>query len=72
MSDAALMLARKAAVRPLYDALNRRPKASEIHAALTAHNLLTGTEQQTRSTCQRVRDAIEADEPTLKRTVDPT
>ncbi|WP_030237367.1 hypothetical protein [Streptomyces sp. NRRL S-350] len=66
MSDAALMLARKAAVRPLYDALQGRPTAKQIYATLFAKGLVTGTEESARNTCQRVRDAIETDEPHLK------
>ncbi|MFD0351972.1 hypothetical protein ACFQ0M_49150 [Kitasatospora aburaviensis] len=66
LTGAALMYARKALVRPLYDALGRRPRVAEIHAALTAKGLLTGDEKTTRSTCQRVRDAVEEAEPALK------
>ncbi|PBC66306.1 hypothetical protein BX265_8371 [Streptomyces sp. TLI_235] len=69
LSDAALMYARKACVRPLYDALGRRPRAAEIHTVLTERGLLTGEPAQTRSTCQRVREAIETDESGLKPTV---
>ncbi|MFF2080607.1 hypothetical protein ACFVXG_38315 [Kitasatospora sp. NPDC058162] len=69
MSDAALLYARKALVRSLYDVLGRRPRASEIHAVLTAKGLLSGDERKTRSTCQRVRDAVEDAEPALKPSV---
>ncbi|MQS17580.1 hypothetical protein F7Q99_36695 [Streptomyces kaniharaensis] len=66
LSAKALLMKRKAAVRPLYDALRTRPTAKQIYAVLTAQGLLNGTEEGTRGTCQRVRDAIEADEPGLR------
>ncbi|MEU8927357.1 hypothetical protein AB0D10_41645 [Kitasatospora sp. NPDC048545] len=66
LSAKALLMKRKAAVRPLYDALRTRPTAKQIYVVLTAQGLLNGTEEGTRGTCQRVREAIEADEPGLR------
>ncbi|MEV4615257.1 hypothetical protein AB0K43_22105 [Kitasatospora sp. NPDC049258] len=63
MSAEALSLLRQAVARPLYDDLDTRPTASQIHAALMARGL--ANQATSRSTVQRVRDAIESREPHL-------
>lgn len=54
---------RRERVRALYDELGRRPEWTEIRDALVAARLAEKT--VSRATCQRVRDAIEKDEPKL-------
>ncbi|MEU2924188.1 hypothetical protein ABZ636_03875 [Streptomyces sp. NPDC007251] len=54
---------RRERVRALYDELGRRPEWSEIRDALTAAKLAEKT--ISRPTCQRIRDAVEAEEPKL-------
>lgn len=54
---------RRERVRALYDELGRRPEWTEIRDALVAERLAEKT--VSRATCQRVRDAIEKDEPKL-------
>lgn len=54
---------RRERVRALYDELGKRPEWTEIRDALVAERLAEKT--VSRATCQRVRDAIEKDEPKL-------
>lgn len=54
---------RRERVRALYDELGQRPEWTEIRDALVAARLAEKT--VSRATCQRVRDAIEKDEPKL-------
>lgn len=54
---------RRERVRALYDELGKRPEWTEIRDALVAERL--AEKSVSRATCQRVRDAIEKDEPKL-------
>ena len=54
---------RRERVRALYDELGRRPEWTEIRDALVSAKLADKT--ISRPTCQRIRDAVEADEPKL-------
>jgi len=54
---------RRERVRALYDELGKRPEWTEIRDALVAGKLADAA--ISRSSCQRVRDAIEADHPEL-------
>lgn len=54
---------RRERVRALYDELGKRPEWTEIRDALVAAKLADAS--ISRSSCQRVRDAIEADHPEL-------
>lgn len=54
---------RRERARALYDELGHRPEWTEIRDALVSAHLAPKT--VSRSTCQRLRDAIEADEPAL-------
>lgn len=54
---------RRERARALYDDLGRRPEWTEIRDALVADKL--ADKKVSRATCQRVRDAIERDEPAL-------
>lgn len=54
---------RRERVRALYDELGKRPEWTEIRDALVAGRL--AEKSVSRATCQRVRDAIEKDEPKL-------
>ncbi|GAA3032371.1 hypothetical protein FHS39_002570 [Streptomyces olivoverticillatus] len=59
----AVLLRRRERVRRLYDELGKRPEWTDIRDALVADKL--APKDISRSSCQRVRDAIEADEPAL-------
>ncbi|MEV8474849.1 hypothetical protein [Streptomyces sp. NPDC051173] len=54
---------RRERVRRLYDELGKRPEWTDIRGELVADKL--APKAISRSSCQRVRDAIEADEPAL-------
>jgi len=54
---------RRERVRALYADLGKRPEWTEIRDALVAAKLADKT--ISRSSCQRIRDAIEADHPEL-------
>jgi hypothetical protein len=54
---------RRERVRALYDELGKRPEWTEIRDALVAAKL--AEKSISRPTCQRIRDAVEADEPKL-------
>ncbi|MGK5733303.1 hypothetical protein [Streptomyces sp. URMC 124] len=54
---------RRERVRRLYDELGKRPEWTDIRDVLVADKL--AAKDISRSSCQRVRDAIESDEPAL-------
>ncbi|MER5461647.1 hypothetical protein ABT010_13355 [Streptomyces sp. NPDC002668] len=62
-ADKPLTERRRERARRLYDELGKRPEWTEIRDALVADKLAPKT--ISRPTCQRIRDAIEKDEPAL-------